>query len=73
MHDIDDLERRGIPSVMVASLPFRHAAEIQARALGLDVARVLVDHPVQDRTDSEMVAMADSALREVLSLITRSS
>ena len=70
MHDIDDLERRGIPSVMVASVPFVDAAETQSRALGFDVARVFVDHPIQDRTDEEMTALADGAVAEQISSLT---
>ena len=73
MHDIDDLERRGIPSVMVASTPFVDAAEVQSRALGLDVARVLVSHPIQDRTDEEMTALADKAVAGLISSLTRAS
>ncbi len=70
MHDIDDLERRGIPSVFVASEPFRSAAVTQSEALGLDVARVFVEHPIQDRTDDEMRAIADQALDALLAQIT---
>ena len=55
MHDIDDIERRGIPAVMIASAPFEDAAQKQADALGLNVARVFVPHPIQDRTDEELV------------------
>ena len=73
MHDIDDLERRGVPSVMVASTPFADAAEIQSRALGFDVTRVLVSHPLQDRTDEEMTALADKAVAGLISSLTRAS
>ena len=62
MHDIVDLEARGIPSVFVATTEFVDGAERQARALGFDPAAVYVSHPVQDRTDDEMRAMAESAL-----------
>ena len=60
MHDIDDLERRGLPGVVIASEPFRDAAAAQSRALGLEVATVFTPHPIQDRTDEEMHAMADA-------------
>ncbi len=70
MHDIDDLERRGIPSVFVASEPFRSAAITQSEALGLDVARVFVEHPIQDRTDDEMRAIADQAFDALLAELT---
>ncbi len=66
MHDIVDLEGRGIPGVMVASTEFVDAAAVQARALGADPARVFVPHPIQDRTDDEMRALADGAVEEIL-------
>ena len=66
MHDTVDLEVRGVPSVFVASSVFVDAAEAQAKALGLDVARVFVAHPIQDRTDDELRALADGALDEIL-------
>jgi hypothetical protein len=70
VHDIADLERRGVPGVFVASSEFVDAAEVQARALGLDVRRVFVAHPIQDRTDDEMRALADTALDAVLAALT---
>ena len=72
MHDIADLERRGIPAVFVASSEFIDAASAQATALGFDAARVFVPHPIQDRTDDEMVAIADAAVDEVIATITSS-
>ncbi len=70
MHDIDDLERRGLPGVVVASDPFRDAAKAQSEALGLDVATAFTPHPVQDRTDAEMHAMADDIVDSVIAAIT---
>jgi alkanesulfonate monooxygenase SsuD/methylene tetrahydromethanopterin reductase-like flavin-dependent oxidoreductase (luciferase family) len=66
VHDIVNLESGGIPGVMIASSEFVDAAEAQAGALGSDPARVFVAHPIQDRTDDEMRALADSALDEIL-------
>ena len=40
-----------------AVIDYNDAAQKQADALGLDVARVFVPHPVQDRTDEEMHEM----------------
>jgi hypothetical protein len=62
VHDIVDLELRGVPSVMVASTEFVRAADVQAASLGMDVRRVFVPHPIQDRTDEEMVALAEAAV-----------
>ncbi|MCY3585363.1 MAG: hypothetical protein OXF61_05545 [Acidimicrobiaceae bacterium] len=66
MHDIADLERRGIPSVFVATVQFVDGAEVQGKALGFDPAAVWVEHPIQDRTDDEMVAIADKAFDELI-------
>ncbi|MFM1752551.1 MAG: hypothetical protein RL119_1513 [Actinomycetota bacterium] len=72
MHDIVDLERRGIPSVFVASAEFVSAADAQSLSLGFpDVARVFTPHPIQDRTDDEMRAYADAALVEIVAAVTR--
>ena len=73
MHDIADLERRGVPGVFVASTEFVDAAAAQATALGFDAARVFVAHPIQDRTDDEMVALADAAVDDLVALLTRTS
>ena len=66
MHDIVDLEGRGVPGVFVATVEFSDGAEHQARALGADPAAIFVRHPIQDRTDDEMVAIADAAFDAVL-------
>jgi len=66
VHDITTLEARGIPAVFVASTGFIEAAAAQARALGFDPARVFVAHPIQDRTDDEMRALADGAVDEIV-------
>jgi hypothetical protein len=74
VHDISNLEARGIPSVFVASSVFKDAAEAQAQALGFPSAgRVFVPHPIQDRTDDEMRQLAESAVDEVLRAITRAA
>ena len=70
MHDIVDLESRGLVGVFLASSEFRDAADAQARALGLAVPYVLVPHPIQDRTDDEMAALAEQAYAAVLEAVT---
>ncbi|MBV8690870.1 MAG: hypothetical protein JO054_05695 [Actinobacteria bacterium] len=71
MHDIADLESRGVPGVFVASTEFIEAARAQTIALGLEPASVFVAHPIQDRTDDEMRALADAAVDEILSRVTQ--
>ncbi len=61
MHDIVDLESRGVPGVYVATEEFRDGAQKQAAALGADPAAVFVEHPIQDRTDEEMREIANRA------------
>ncbi len=70
MHDIADLESRGLVGVFLASSEFADAAEMQSRALGLAVPYVLVPHPIQDRSDEEMVALADAAYDAVVAALT---
>jgi hypothetical protein len=70
VHDIVDLESRGIPSVFVASREFVSAARAQSEALGFPAAAVFVDHPIQDRTDEEIAALAEVALPDVIAAIT---
>ena len=71
MHDIADFESRGLVGVFLASSEFGDAAEAQSRALGLAVPYVLVPHPIQDRTDAEITALADGAYAAVLAAVTR--
>ncbi len=71
MHDIVDLEGRGLPSVFVASAEFVQAADSQATSLGFPtVARVFTPHPIQDRTDDEMRSYADAAYDEIVEHLT---
>ena len=69
MHDIIDLEARGIPGVFVATTEFVDGAEHQAKALGAEPAAVYVEHPIQDRTDEEMLAIADAAFERVVAAL----
>ncbi len=64
------LEGQGLPAVYVASTEFVEAAAAQARALGFEPAGVFVPHPIQDRTDDEMRALADAAVEEVWARLT---
>ena len=66
MHDTVDLEDRGIPSVFVATVEFVSGADAQAKALGARPSAVYVEHPIQDRTDDEMKAIADRAVEGVV-------
>ena len=69
MHDITELESKGVPGVFVASTGFVDAAAAQARALGSDPARVFVPHPIQDRTDDELRRLAEDAVAGVVAAL----
>jgi hypothetical protein len=71
MHDIADLEGRGIPGVGLASTEFVQAAAIQSKSLGFDPALVFVRHPIQDRTDDELRALADEVFEQILQALTK--
>ena len=61
-----------MPGVFVATVAFTDGAEAQARALVADPAAVYVEHPIQDRTDGELVALADQAFEAVVAaLVTK--
>ena len=70
MHDIADLESRGIPGVGIASTEFVEAAALQSKSLGFDPAMVFVRHPIQDRSDEEMRALADDAVDAIVAALT---
>ena len=65
MHDTWDLEARGVPGVFIATVEFVDGARAQAKAIGADPAAVYVEHPIQDRTDAEMLEIADRAFEQV--------
>lgn len=69
MQDIRELDGRGIPGGYIASEVFRTAALTQGEAVGFHPDSLFVAHPIQDRTDSEMQALAEDALDAVLDLI----
>jgi hypothetical protein len=70
VHDIVDLESRGVPGVFVASSEFVSGADAQSAALGFpDVARIFVEHPIQDRTNDEMRALAAGVIESVINEI----
>lgn len=66
MHDITNLEGRGIPGVGVATTEFVPAAAAQSKSLGFDAAMVFVAHPIQDRSDAELRELAETAFQRIL-------
>jgi hypothetical protein len=70
VHDTTNFEAAGRPAVFVASTEFIEAARAQSDALGFDPAAVYVPHPIQDRNDTELHALADAAVEEILAKLT---
>ena len=66
-----DLEARGIPTVGVATTEFIEGAAAGAKSLGIDPALVFIPHPVQDRTDDELRALADEYFDAILKLLVK--
>jgi hypothetical protein len=67
LRDVLSFEGMGKPAVLVASSVFEQAAEHQSAALGQPgVHRVLVEHPIQDRTDDELRELARGAVDAVV-------
>jgi len=71
VHDFVALEGAGVVSTYVASSEFVAAGAAQAAALGYPVVpAVFVAHPIQDRTDAEMRALADAVFPEIVAAVT---
>jgi hypothetical protein len=67
VHDLVRLERRGIPTAGIGTLPFADEALEQARLLGMpDLRMLLVPHPVQLLSTEELDALADNVFDRVL-------
>jgi hypothetical protein len=72
VHDVVRLERLGIPTAAVGTVPFLDEALEQARLLGMPGYRmVLIPHPVQLLTIEELHARADAAFDEIVARLTR--
>ena len=67
-----DLDARGVPGGFVASSEFVEAAQAQASSLGFDPFKVFVEHPIQDRSDEEIVNLADRNFLELIAMISNS-
>ena len=71
LRDVLEFESLGRPAVLVASSAFVQAAGEQAALLGQPaLRRAFVAHPVQDRTDDELRALAREVAGEVFAALT---
>ena len=74
LRDVLSFEEMDRPAVLVASSAFEQAADHQSAALGQpDIHRVLVAHPIQDRSDEELQQLARDAVERILLELTQSA
>ncbi len=73
MHDITELDRRGIPGIAVVTEAFRDGAAAQTKALGLNAGIHWVSHPIQNRTEEELERLAKASIEGILALIIEQS
>ena len=67
VHDLVRLERRGVPTAGIGTIPFADEALEQARLLGMpDLRMVLLPHPIQLLDPDQLDLLADSALARTL-------
>ncbi|MBM3650237.1 MAG: hypothetical protein FJX11_20865 [Alphaproteobacteria bacterium] len=69
MHDLHNLESRGIPGVNIVTTGFVDGVAAQSDSLGFDPAVVYVPHPIQNRTKAEIETIADQAFDKVMALL----
>jgi hypothetical protein len=70
LQDVMELEALGRPAVLAASSAFEAAADEQSALLGQPaLRRVLIAHPIQDRTDDELRELARGAVDELVAAV----
>ena len=65
-----DLDRREVPGAMIATTAFEGAYQAQADILAFAPRVVYVPHPIQNRSEEEVRAIADDAVERIVSAIT---
>jgi hypothetical protein len=71
LRDVIELEALGTPAVLAASSAFRATADEQSVLLGQpELRRVLVAHPIQDRSDDELRELARGAVEDLLAAVS---
>ncbi len=59
--------------MVVASTAFVQAADATAKSLGYEPIILWVQHPIQDRTDEELRALADQTFDKLVAGMTASA
>ncbi len=71
LRDVMEFETLGRPAVLAASSAFTGAADEQSVLLGQpDLRRVLVPHPIQDRSDEELRVLARDAVQALVTAVS---
>ncbi len=71
LRDVMELETLGCPAVLAASSAFAQAADEQSVLLGQPaLRRVMIPHPIQDRSDAELRVLAHDAVTALLAAVT---
>ena len=71
LRDVMEFETLGRPAVLAASSAFIQAADEQSVLLGQpELRRVMVPHPIQDRSDDELRVLARDAVQALLAAVT---
>lgn len=68
-HDLNDLDKRGVPGVSVLTTEFKDAFAKQCGAIGFDGASLYVPHPMQNRTTAELQGFAQESFEEILRML----
>lgn len=69
-HDLNDLDQRGVPGVSILTEEFRDAFDRQCGSIGFDGRSIFVPHPIQNRSDAEIRALADRFADEIEAVLT---
>jgi hypothetical protein len=69
LQDIRELDGRGVAGGFIASAAFRGAAHAQGEAWGFHADSLFVAHPIQDRSDEELWALAEAAFEQAKAMI----
>ena len=66
MHDGVSLEAQAIPTAVIVTSEFRHEAQVQRAALGMDALEpVVIPHPLSTLSDAEIEARALAAVADI--------
>ena len=65
-------EEQGIPTANVTTTEFIGAAHAQCTALGMpDYEPILVQHPIQPKTQDEVRSLADQVIDQIIAKLLR--